>query len=131
MGVSNRERHSFVGVWDFTTSTLRYIDPSTDQDGAAVWSPDGKSLAFIRSPSQVSDLIFVPERESPIPWSIRVADASTGTSREVWRAKPGKGSVFTVRLPLPDPAKAGAGAAEGGSAAARRGDGLEIGRAHV
>ncbi|HEX5073981.1 MAG TPA: prolyl oligopeptidase family serine peptidase [Gemmatimonadaceae bacterium] len=92
--VSNRERHSFVGVWDFTTSTLRYIDPSTDQDGAAVWSPDGKSLAFIRSPSQVSDLIFVPERESPIPWSIRVADASTGTSREVWRAKPGKGSVF-------------------------------------
>ena len=92
--VSNRERHSFVGVWDFTASALRYIDPSTDQDGAEVWSPDGKSLAFIRAPSQVSDLMFVPERESPIPWSIRVADASTGTSREVWRAKPGKGSVF-------------------------------------
>jgi len=92
--VSNRERHSFVGVWDFATSTLRYIDPSTDQDGAEVWSSDGKSLAFIRTPSQVSDLMFVPERESPIPWSIRVADASTGTSREVWRAKPGKGSVF-------------------------------------
>ena len=92
--VSNRERHSFVGVWDFATSALRYIDPSTDQDGAEVWSSDGKSLAFIRTPSQVSDLMFVPERESPIPWSIRVADASTGTSREVWRAKPGKGSVF-------------------------------------
>jgi dipeptidyl aminopeptidase/acylaminoacyl peptidase len=92
--VSNRERHSFVGVWDFAASTLRYIDPSTDQDGAEIWSPDSKSLAFIRTPSQVSDLIFVPERESPIPWSIRVADASTGTSREVWRAKPGKGSVF-------------------------------------
>ena len=38
---------------------------------------------------------------------------------------PGKGSVFTVRLPLPDPAKAGAGAAEGGPAAARRGDALD------
>jgi dipeptidyl aminopeptidase/acylaminoacyl peptidase len=92
--VSNRERHSFVGVWDFATSTLRYMDPSTDQDGAEVWSPDGNSLAFTRTPSQVSDLIFVPERESPIPWSIRVADASTGTSREVWRAKAGRGSVF-------------------------------------
>ena len=92
--VSNRERHGFVGVWDFVASTLRYVDPSTDQDGAEVWSPDSKSLAFIRTPSQVSNLMFVPERESPIPWSIRVADASTGTSREVWRAKPGKGSVF-------------------------------------
>ena len=92
--VSNRERHSFVGVWDFATGSLRYMDPSTDQDGSEVWSPDGKSLAFIRAPSQVSDLMFVPERESPIPWSIRLADASTGTSREVWRAKPGKGSVF-------------------------------------
>ena len=92
--VSNRARHSFVGVWDFAAGTLRYMDPSTDQDGSEIWSPDGKSLAFIRTPSQVSDLIFVPERESPIPWSIRVADASTGTSREVWRAKPGRGSVF-------------------------------------
>jgi dipeptidyl aminopeptidase/acylaminoacyl peptidase len=92
--VSNRERHSFVGIWEFAANTLRYIDPSTDQDGSEVWSPDGKSLAFIRTPSQVSDLMFVPERESSIPWSIRVADASTGTSREVWRAKPGRGSVF-------------------------------------
>jgi dipeptidyl aminopeptidase/acylaminoacyl peptidase len=92
--VSNRGRHSFIGVWDFAASSLRYIDPSTDQDGAPVWSPDGKLLAFTHTPSQVSDLIFVPERESPIPWSIRVADASIGTSREVWRAKPGKGSVF-------------------------------------
>jgi dipeptidyl aminopeptidase/acylaminoacyl peptidase len=92
--VSNRQRHSFVGIWDFATSALRYVDPTTDQDGEAAWSPDGKSLAFIRTPSRVSDLIFVPERESPIPWSIRVADASTGASREVWRARPGRGSVY-------------------------------------
>jgi dipeptidyl aminopeptidase/acylaminoacyl peptidase len=92
--VSNRQRHSFVGVWDFASRSLRYVDPSTDQDAAPVWSPDGKSLAFMRTPSQVSDLMFVPERESPIPWSIRVADPSNGTSREVWRAKKGRGSVF-------------------------------------
>ena len=92
--VSNRQRHSFIGVWDFASRSLRYMDPSTDEDGAAVWSPDGRALAFIRAPSTVSDLIFVPERESPIPWSIRVADPNTGASREVWRAKKGPGSVF-------------------------------------
>jgi dipeptidyl aminopeptidase/acylaminoacyl peptidase len=92
--VSNRRRHAFVGVWDFASHSLRYMDPSTDEDGAAVWSPDGSALAFIRTPSTVSDLIFVPERESPIPWSIRLADPNTGTSRELWRAKKGMGSVF-------------------------------------
>ena len=91
---SNRERHSFIGVWDFDAKTLRYMSPTTDEDVGEVWSPDGKSLAFIRTPSTVSDLIFVAQRESPIPWSIRLADPSTGTSREIWRAKKGAGSVF-------------------------------------
>jgi dipeptidyl aminopeptidase/acylaminoacyl peptidase len=92
--VSNRERHSFIGMWDFSSKSLHYIDPSTDQDAGPVWSPDGKSIAFMRTPSRVSDLIFVPERESPIPWSIRIADPSTGGSREVWQARKGRGSVF-------------------------------------
>jgi Tol biopolymer transport system component len=91
---SNRQRHAFIGVWDFASKLLRYMEPSTDKDGTPVWSPDGKSLAFIRTPSTVSDLIFVPQRESRIPWSIRVADPGTGRSREVWRAKPGMGSVY-------------------------------------
>jgi dipeptidyl aminopeptidase/acylaminoacyl peptidase len=92
---SGRQRHAFIGVWDFASRALRYMDPSTDEDGAAVWSPNGKALAFIRAPSTVSDVIFVPERESRIPWSIRIADPLTGTSRELWRAKRGMGSVFT------------------------------------
>ena len=91
---SSRQRHAFIGVWDFESKTLRYVDPTTDEDGSPAWSPNGKMLAFIRTPSTVSDLIFVPERESRIPWSIRVADPATGSSREVWRAKSGMGSVF-------------------------------------
>ncbi len=93
--VSNRQRHAFIGVWDFASRSLRYMDPSTDEDGSAVWSPDGAALAFIRAPSTVSDIIFVPERQREIPWSIRIADPNTGTSREVWRAVKGAaGSVF-------------------------------------
>jgi dipeptidyl aminopeptidase/acylaminoacyl peptidase len=92
--VSGRSRHSFIGVWDFASNSLRYLDPSSDQDESPTWSPDGRSIAFIREPSRLSDLIFLPERSSPIPWSIRVADASTGRGREVWRAKAGAGSVY-------------------------------------
>ena len=91
---SGRRRHAFIGVWDFASKTLRYMDPSSDEDDEAVWSPNGKALAFIRTPSRVSDIIFVPERDSPIPWSIRIADPTTGTSRELWRAQKGMGSVF-------------------------------------
>lgn len=91
---SNRQRHSFIGVWEFVSQSLRYIDPSTDEDDAPAWSPDGNQLAFIRSPSTLSDLLFVPQRSSPIPWSIRVSDMNTGKTREVWHARSGAGSVF-------------------------------------
>jgi len=36
---------------------------------------------------------FSPRREGE-PWSIRAADAATGKGREIWRAEPGRGSVF-------------------------------------
>ncbi|MFC0183192.1 hypothetical protein ACFFJX_11735 [Pseudarcicella hirudinis] len=64
-----------------------------DGDTDPVWSPDGKSVAFIRVPFSKDALIFGPERESN-PWSIRVADVETGKGREIWKAKEGKGSAF-------------------------------------
>jgi len=58
-----------------------------------VWSPDGARIAFLRRPSSTDDMLFVPERTGS-PWSIRVADVTTGAAREVWRAAPGVGSVY-------------------------------------
>jgi len=91
--VSNREDHSLVGVYDFSSKTLRYLDPSVDHDVAPVWSPDGKQVAFICLPASRDEPVFGPRRSGQ-PWSIRVADASTGSGRQVWKADEGRGSVF-------------------------------------
>jgi dipeptidyl aminopeptidase/acylaminoacyl peptidase len=50
-------------------------------------------VAFIRTPNVRGQLPFVPQREGH-PWSIHIADARTGEARAVWRAEPGRGSVF-------------------------------------
>ncbi len=91
--VSRREGHSFVGVYDIAAKSLRYLDPSVDQDDVPVWSPDGRAVAFLRLPADPKALPFLPQRAG-FPWSIRVADPATGRGREVFRAREGRGSVF-------------------------------------
>ena len=93
--VSSRGAHSFVGVYDFGAKTVDYLDPAVDRDGAPAFSPDGSEVAFLRTPPALERFLFVPSREGP-PWSIRVASLDNpGTSREVFRAEPGKGSAFS------------------------------------
>jgi len=48
--VSNREDHSFIGLYDVPTRTVSYVSPSVDFDVSPTWSPDGKRIAFIRRP---------------------------------------------------------------------------------
>jgi len=91
--VSDRGDHRFIGVYEVSANTLRYLDPSTDFDSQPAWSPDGRSLAFIREPSHGGQRIFGARRADE-PWSIRIADAQTGKGRELWRAREGPGSVF-------------------------------------
>ncbi len=91
--VSGRNDHSFVGVCDVANKSIKFLDASFDKDIDPVWSPDGKSLGFLRVPFSKDALIFGPERES-LPWSVRVVDVQTGKGREVWKAKNGRGSAF-------------------------------------
>ncbi len=91
--VSRRGDHGFVGVFSFADQSLKYLDPSTEIDREPVWSPDSRQVAFVRIPPDTSGVSFKPRREAQ-PWSIRVADVTTGVGHEVWRAHAGPGSVF-------------------------------------
>jgi dipeptidyl aminopeptidase/acylaminoacyl peptidase len=86
-----RGDHSFIAVYDF--QTLRFLDPSTDNDVHPAWSPDSKSVAFIRVPSTGFRAVR-QARRSGTPWSIRLASIDASPARELWRARDGRGSVL-------------------------------------
>lgn len=97
--VSQRNDHSFIGLYDFATGKIQYPDPSADLDGEPVWSPDGQQLAYVRRPATKAAVPFTPRRRAS-PWSIRLLDIPSGKVREVWRADPNDGSVFVNNLPV-------------------------------
>jgi dipeptidyl aminopeptidase/acylaminoacyl peptidase len=91
--VSRRGDHSFVGVYDAAAKSMAYVDPGIDNDMEPAWSPDSHRIVFVRIPVAKDTLPFSPRREGQ-PWSIRVADASSGKGQEIWHADSGSGSVF-------------------------------------
>ena len=99
--ISNRNDHAFLGIYNMMNKTVSYPDPSVDKDAEPVWSPDGKSIAYIRTPNNKDRLPFT-EKRTGSPWSIRLLNIETGTSKEIWKAPPGVGSVLSTELPVTD-----------------------------
>jgi dipeptidyl aminopeptidase/acylaminoacyl peptidase len=99
--VSNRGDHSFIAVYNFMDKTVRYTETSMDNDTYPVWSADSKQLAYIRIPNINNLPPFVPLREAN-PWSIRLFNIQTGEANQLWKAAPGKGSVFLDDIPVAD-----------------------------
>jgi dipeptidyl aminopeptidase/acylaminoacyl peptidase len=95
--VSTRADHSFVGVYNLAAQSLLYLDPSVDRDSSPVWSPDGKQIAFTRIAASTRAFSFGPVRASQ-PWSIRLAEAESGSGRELWHASEGPGSAFHAMI---------------------------------
>src|SRR5665213_2403449 len=76
---NDRDDHAFVTIFDMVARKLTYASPSFRSDISPAWSPDGRSVAFLRLPA---------------PFSIWVANATTGVARRVWQADAGMGSEF-------------------------------------
>jgi dipeptidyl aminopeptidase/acylaminoacyl peptidase len=91
--VSVRGDHAFIGVYDTHARTLRYLAPGLDRDQDPAWSPDSRSVAFLRLPAVTRAEVFRARRTGR-PWAIWVADATTGEGHAAWTATEGVGSVF-------------------------------------
>lgn len=110
--VSQRDDHSFIGIYDTGVPSVRYLAPGVDRDTSPVWSPDGTRVAFIRRPG----LPFGARAQRPdhvdrdsIPagleraafpggydLSLWVADLATGEGREVWHNRPADTAFTTI-----------------------------------
>ncbi|MGC9197891.1 MAG: prolyl oligopeptidase family serine peptidase [Acidobacteriaceae bacterium] len=90
----NEPSHSFLALYDLQAHMLRFVDPTSSDDSAPVFSPDGSQIAWLRSPF-VQDREFANPRTSPNPWSIELADVATGKTRTLFTPAANKpGSVL-------------------------------------
>jgi len=90
---SNRQDHAYIGIYSGKDKPILWLDPSFRRDGSPVWSRDGKQIAFIRIPGTGGKPDSLLQRRHQ-PWSIAVADATTGSARVIWSApKTLRGSV--------------------------------------
>ncbi len=83
--VSNRDDHSFIGIFRAPDEPIRYLAPSTSRDSLPRWSRDGRRIAFVRRPGQGGPRPPLL-KQTPQPWAIWAADVESGQAREVWRS---------------------------------------------
>jgi dipeptidyl aminopeptidase/acylaminoacyl peptidase len=95
-----RSDHAFIVIYTPAKKSYIYATPDFTLDDAAVWSPDGSRVAFVRMPGRkigetVYDLpTFESTTSSQTPWSIWVANATSGNARKIWTAQRGVGHAF-------------------------------------
>lgn len=102
--VSDREDHSFIGIYDLTNPGIVYLSAGVDRDTSPTWSPGGDRVAFIRRPGlpfgASADRGGAEDDAWPegmtesrfsggYDFSIWAADVATGVGEEIWHNAPG------------------------------------------
>jgi len=82
--VSDRGDHSFIGVYSLTRRAIRWIATDVTNDDHAVWSPDGKQIAFIRTAG--TKMGELSNLTGGIKFSVWVADAQSGIAKQIWKS---------------------------------------------
>jgi dipeptidyl aminopeptidase/acylaminoacyl peptidase len=84
--VSNRDDHSFIGVFMSSAEPIRYVSATTSRDSEPLWSADGGSVLFMRQPGR-GGVPRSPLAQQPSPWSLWIGNAgATETSKQVWKS---------------------------------------------
>src|SRR5581483_3594892 len=81
--VSNRDDHSFIGLFTDAQHPIEYIAPSTSRDADAEWSRDGHALVFVRQPGR-GGTPKPPLASQPAPWALWTGNANG--AKEVWKS---------------------------------------------
>ncbi len=83
--VSYRGGHSFIGVYTDENTPINWISPSFKRDNSPRWSPDGKSIAFVRRPGGGGEpQNILGGRHNP--WKIMRSEVASGEAKELWKA---------------------------------------------
>jgi dipeptidyl-peptidase-4 len=86
--VTQRNDHSFIGIFDTIKRKITWIAPSVDRDSDPAWSADGTKILFQRRPGLQFGAASVRRfwNRGPVTnvafWQ---ADATDGTAKEIWR----------------------------------------------
>lgn len=81
---SDRGDHSFIGIFSLIRKEIRWVAPDVSNDSYPVWSPDGKSIAFLRmAGTKVGELSNLT---GGVKFSIWIGDATTLKARMIWKS---------------------------------------------
>lgn len=96
--VTQRNDHSFIGVFDIVQRKILWISPCVDRDSNPCWSADGRQIVFVRRPGlQYGQAVAGWRSRGSVNLAFWVADARTGKAKEIWRAPKEEPRFYTLR----------------------------------